>query len=339
MNTDEKVNCMSKSSSNVIGQCVTTPTENKAFQRNHSWSDVNKALSHRPLKHRASVDSDITILTNTSDSSVAVISESSIETIPDPKVKVTDLGEGQSQMECVFNQNLPLPLSSNNSLTTGGAQGVGSVHTNKKVNLNGIAEEQGEITPIGSPLSTSICSSMVSSVYENSLVTASEEDLNALVEDSKNVINHKAMLVTEDNNNGDNDVGIYDNSYTNDSIYDNNVENEHRTSSTQDTSDEVDNIAKEFHSAVTLDVESEAMANTSDQENIEEGQITLEINNGIQMETSVAEGESSGSVIGMVSSEELDFTVVDHRLKLYLMMHVLEDKDECQCAMEVGSMS
>ncbi|XP_069121342.1 serine/threonine-protein kinase 11-interacting protein-like [Argopecten irradians] len=302
----EKLNRMSKSSSNVGGgQSVTTPTENKAFQRNGSWSDVNKALSNKTLQHRTSVDSDITILTNTSESSVAVISESSIETIPDPKVKVTDKGQGQ----CVFKQDLPLPLSNN------GALGVGST---KKVNLNGIAEEQGEITPIGSPLSTSVCSSMVSSVYENSLVTASEEDLNAIVE-NRNVVNQKAVV--EDNNNGDNDTSIYDNSYHNDSIYDNSVDNEnHTSSSVQDTSDEVDNMTNEFHSA--LSIQSEVA---------HENGAGLTQGDSNQMETS-DEGETAGTVLSATTEDE-DFTAVDHRLKLYLMMNILEDGDECQCAL------
>ncbi|XP_033732622.1 serine/threonine-protein kinase 11-interacting protein-like [Pecten maximus] len=306
----EKLNRMTKSSSNVAGgQSVTTPTENKAFQRNGSWSDVNKALSNKTLQHRTSVDSDITILTNTSESSVAVISESSIETIPDPKVKVTDKDQGQ----CVFKQDLPLPMSCN------GASGVGST---KKVNLNGIAEEQGEITPIGSPLSTSVCSSMVSSVYENSLVTASEEDLNALVE-NRNVVNQKSPVAVEDNNNGENDTSIYDNSFKTDSIYDNSVDNDHRTSSTQDTSDEVDNITNEFQSALSLQNQSEV----PDEINAE-----FTNGNGNQMETS-DEGEPSGTVLS-ATMEDDDFTAVDHRLKLYLMMNILEDGDECQCALQ-----
>ncbi|OWF48594.1 serine/threonine-protein kinase 11-interacting protein-like isoform X2 [Mizuhopecten yessoensis] len=322
---DQRLHRMTKSSSNVAsGQSVTTPTENKAFQRNCSWSDVNKALSNKTQQHRTSVDSDITILTNTSESSVAVISESSIETIPDPKVKVADKDQGQEQLECVFKQDLPLPMSSIALASLGAAtEGVGAT---KKVNLNGIAEEQGEITPIGSPLSTSICSSMVSSVYENSLVTASEEDLNALVENT-NVINQKAPMAMEDNNNGENDVSIYDNSYNNDSIYDNNVDNEHRTSSTQDTSDEVDNITNEFHTALTSQNQSEG----PDQENSAEAQTTHGTSNGNHMETS-DEGESSGSVLATM--EDVDFTTVDHRLKLFLMMKILEDGEECQCSLQ-----
>ncbi|XP_060084955.1 serine/threonine-protein kinase 11-interacting protein-like, partial [Ylistrum balloti] len=314
----EKLQRMTKSSSSVTGeQSVTTPTENKAFQRNCSWSDINKALSHKTLQHRTSVDSDITILTNTSESSVAVISESSIETLPDPKVKVTDKDQGQ----CVFKQDLPLPMSNSGAHAS-------SLGSSKKVNLNGIAEEQGEITPIGSPLSTSVCSSMVSSVYENSLVTASEEDINSLIE-NRNMVNQKLPVAVEDNNNGenDNDTSIYDNSYNNDSIYDNNVDNEHRTSSTQDTSDEIDNITNEFHSALTTQNQSVV----PDQENGTEVQFSHGSTNGNQMEMS-DEGETSTTVLA--SAEDVDFTTVDHRLKLYLMMNILEDGDECQCALQ-----
>ena len=107
---------------------------------NKSWSDVRTSGSHSvPRGSVSSVESDITILaTNSSKGSVAVVSESN------------------QDVSTAGNQTFATREPAADHVTDG-----------KEADLQ--RNSQVIITPVGSPLSNSVCSSMVSSVYENTL--------------------------------------------------------------------------------------------------------------------------------------------------------------------------
>jgi hypothetical protein len=72
--------------------------DNPEYTGNESWSDLTKSMDSHHVKKRASMDSDITILTNDS-SSIAVISESSIETLAE---EIITLPEKQNKISIMI---------------------------------------------------------------------------------------------------------------------------------------------------------------------------------------------------------------------------------------------
>lgn len=157
----------------------------------NSWSDV-QASEQSLRKSRNSVDSDISVITNPSDASISVISESSVETI-------SETSKEQNAVDNCFATSTPQKLDKDD---------VYNSSVPKSLNLNGITEEE-EMTPVGSPLSNSICSSMVSSVYENTLSIDNDNQENSQVKDLT------VMKETSDleNNNGDSNIYSQDTRY------------------------------------------------------------------------------------------------------------------------------
>lgn len=313
---NDQFHCRSSTSDKISS--VTTPTENHAFQRNDSWSEV---LQNKQLNKRRSADSDITILTNASESSVTVISESSIETI-------SDLDQDEQNFtltkDSQYSQRLNLPLPSDNRTIP---ENIKHENGSPNKHLNGIMEETGETTPIGSPLSTSVCSSMVSSVYENSMNQESKENL--CVEDGVTGTDKVRANMSDDaENNNEEYKSIYDSHNDNDSvdIYDTSIVN--GTNNVSHTIDTLDNsTVPTGTSPIVHSVSSSEGVVVLDSDNLNSDKID-------SMETSVNSSHLTNSILE-ASCEEVDFTKIDHRVKLFLMMNVIEDADELNCAIEV----
>ena len=216
---------------------MTSSDDSACFHRDQSWSDVRRSVDtckstsrmnstesdisilNRTTHRENSNESDITILTSDSrhsgskrtsiesDISILTSDSSSITVIPNSSP------ENQQTLEVLQTQKkipdqLVTPPVSNLPL------GIAAPSSGKL--LKGISEE-GEVTPMGSPLSTSVCSSMVSSVYENSLTVNSNENLDM---DKDLVVNDVKIAGNEDsqNNNDDAHTSIYD--VESNSIYD-----------------------------------------------------------------------------------------------------------------------
>lgn len=276
--------------------------ENPEYIRNSSWSGVKKSNSHRVLK-RSSIDSDITILTNDSSSigvisestnessSIAVISESSNDMIAD---RILDVFSDNSEAKSAHNLTLPVRKTGLNS-----SQNCEIDIVSRK--LTGISEEAAVVTPMGSPLSSSICSSMVSSVYENTVTSPSTENIHQETVDSyKNCDNG-----FHDNHNGNEE-----------SIYDVFVTNDNKKFNLMHTKGEIDNR----ESSLTVDVLNSSET-AMDNSNLDYG------SGDVSME--------ADSVLK--SFCDTDFTNIDHRLKLFLTMTYLEENDieKLQCALKV----
>lgn len=276
--------------------------ENPEYIRNSSWSGVKKSNLHRVLK-RSSIDSDITILTNDSSSigvisestnessSIAVISESSNDMIAD---RILDVFSDNSEAKSAHNLTLPVRKTGLNS-----SQNCEIDIVSRK--LTGISEEAAVVTPMGSPLSSSICSSMVSSVYENTVTSPSTENIHQETVDSyKNCDNG-----FHDNHNGNEE-----------SIYDVFVTNDNKKFNSMHTKGEIDNR----ESSLTVDVLNSSET-AMDNSNLDYG------SGDVSME--------ADSVLK--SFCDTDFTNIDHRLKLFLTMTYLEENDieKLQCALKV----
>ncbi|XP_041372352.1 serine/threonine-protein kinase 11-interacting protein-like [Gigantopelta aegis] len=113
--------------------------------REKSASELQEAVKKDQRVRIASVDSDITVLTNPSECSISVISETSSD---NDNTKTSSAVTFDS-----FDAEMPTLVNSV----------AGDSSRNKEV-----------VTPLGSPLSNSICSSMVSSVYQNSVIAGDE---------------------------------------------------------------------------------------------------------------------------------------------------------------------
>ena len=124
---------------------MTSTRSHSQIKQTSSWSDFRSSGPQSvPRGSVSSVESDIAILaTNSSHCSISVISESNKEVI----------GAG--------------------SQIPGSGERV-SGHVTSETETDWIRDGQGNITPVGSPLSNSVCSSMVSSVYENTLAAETE---------------------------------------------------------------------------------------------------------------------------------------------------------------------
>lgn len=135
-------------------------TEVSSLRNNSSWSDVRKYGASRSGASGSvsSVESDITVLVgNASRGSISVISESSDEKL---KTSVTN-NQGNKTVSDVSGDTSD--LRSDNSITD-------------ESGITWTKGGKGLLTPVGSPLTNSVCSSMVSSVYENT-ITGSGEDV------------------------------------------------------------------------------------------------------------------------------------------------------------------
>ena len=133
------------------------------MKHNSSFSDMTSTRTHSQIKHTSSwsdfrgsapqsvprgsvssVESDIAIIaTNSSRGSMSAASESAKE---------------------VFDAGNQIPGSKEQ--VTG--------HVISEAGSDWIRDGQGNITPVGSPLTNSVCSSMVSSVYENTIAAETE---------------------------------------------------------------------------------------------------------------------------------------------------------------------
>ncbi|CAC5369450.1 unnamed protein product [Mytilus coruscus] len=277
--------------------------ENPEYIRNSSWSGVTKSNTHQVGK-RSSIDSDITILTNDSSSiaiisestnessSIAIISESSNDMIAE---RTHDVFSDNSEAKSVHNLTLPVRKAGLNS-----SQNSEIDIVSRK--LTGISEEAAVVTPMGSPLSSSICSSMVSSVYENTVTSPSTENIHQETVDSyKNC-----------------DNGFHDNRNGNEeSIYDVFVTNDNKEFNSMHTNGEIDNR----ESSLTVEVLNSSETTTVDNSNL-----------------NYDSGDVSMDADGVLKSFcDTDFTNIDHRLKLFLTMTYLEDNEteKVQCALKV----
>ncbi|XP_052092248.1 serine/threonine-protein kinase 11-interacting protein-like isoform X2 [Mytilus californianus] len=277
--------------------------ENPEYIKNSSWLGVTKSNS-RQVGKRSSIDSDITILTNDSSSiavisestnessSIAIISESSNDMIAD---RTHDGFSDNSEAKTVHNLTLPVRKAGLNS-----SQNCEIDIVSRK--LTGISEEAAVVTPMGSPLSSSICSSMVSSVYENTVTSPSTENLHQETVDSyKNCDNG-----FHDNHNGNEE-----------SIYDVFVTNDNKEFNSMHTNGEIDNR----ESSLTVEVLNSSETTTVDNSNLDydSGDVSMDADSVLK------------------SFCDTDFTNIDHRLKLFLTMTYLEENEteKVQCALKV----
>ncbi|XP_046575315.1 LOW QUALITY PROTEIN: serine/threonine-protein kinase 11-interacting protein-like [Haliotis rubra] len=276
-------------------ESVTTPIENKAFRR-QSWSDMDHGLMNKVSYPRyASQDSDITILTNPSEGSIAVISESSCETlsaltpVEDKKsiqeVLVEEVSEKEEVRGNVFKEEVKGNVFKEEVM-------VRSASEPKQLHIPSEQTDVGfdkDITPMGSPLSNSICSSMVSSVYQNS-------GLDGTKEDSKSESSPSRVSEVVPGSDGTDTPSIYDSGIAS------SIGKDKRTSF-HDKSDS----ASDINVIVT------------------EGQDVELVEEVVEV---VQTRERSHAVY------EHPFTHVDHHLKLHLMMNVFDDNEEFECILK-----
>lgn len=251
----------------------------------NSWSEMTSSEQGK-RKSRNSVDSDISVITNPSDASISVISESSVETISEPA------NEQNGENSCFVTST---PQKSD-------IKEADSVAVPRNLNLNGIVEEE-EITPVGSPLSNSICSSMVSSVYENSLSVNNEDQETSPVKDlaPQSVISSRTDIV---NNNGDS------------SIY----------SQLNATEDSVDNNSSSYETCEQNSTQDSTSQNL---------QAVVNKINGSDS-SSVLNDSGIEWLQRLDNQHHVDLSVVDHRVQLYLDMNVLEESESVQCCIRVS---
>ncbi|XP_067686278.1 serine/threonine-protein kinase 11-interacting protein-like isoform X2 [Haliotis asinina] len=276
-------------------ESVTTPIENKAFRR-QSWSDMDHGLMNKVSYPRiASQDSDITILTNPSEGSIAVISESSCETLSAvtpvedkrsiKEVLVEEVSEKEEAKGNVFKEELKGNVFKEEVI-------VRSASEPKQLHIPAEQTDVGfdkDITPMGSPLSNSICSSMVSSVYQNS-------GLDGTKEDSKSESSPSRVSEIVTGSDGTDTPSIYDSGIAS------SIGKDKRTSF-HDKSDSASDI-------------NVIVTEGADVELVEE------------VEEMVQTRERSHAMY------EHPFTHVDHHLKLHLMMNMFDDNEEFECILK-----
>ncbi|XP_078333098.1 serine/threonine-protein kinase 11-interacting protein-like isoform X2 [Crassostrea virginica] len=246
----------------------------------NSWSEMTSSEQAK-RKSRNSVDSDISVITNPSDASISVISESSVETISEPA------NEQNGENSCFVTST---PQKSD-------IKEADSVAVPRNLNLNGIVEEE-EITPVGSPLSNSICSSMVSSVYENSLSVNNEDQETSPVKDlaPQSVISSRTDIV---NNNGDSSI------YTQLNATEDSVDNNSSSYETCEQNSTQDSTSQNLQAVVNKINGSDSSSVLND--------------SGIEW------------LQRLDNQHHVDLSVVDHRVQLYLDMNVLEESESVQC--------
>lgn len=282
-----------------IGHMLTTPSiprsnstgkalsekqrEEEGLSHVNSWSDVTSSEQSKQ-KSRNSVDSDISVITNPSDASISVISESSVETISEPSNE-------HNADDSSFVTSTPQKSDKKEA---------DSVSVPRSLNLNGIVEEE-ELTPVGSPLSNSICSSMVSSVYENSLSVNDNQETSSNKDLSQSVINNKTDV---ENNNG----------------------NTSHESQLNGQDDSLDNNSSSYETC--------EQNSTQDSTSLNLQAVVNRINGS---DSSGVRNDSGFDWLKNLDNQHhVDLGIVDHRVQLYLDMNVLEQSETVQCCIRVS---
>lgn len=120
------------------------------------WKAGQKSAARDSL---TSVESDITVLAaNSSRASVAAMSQSSRESFTTPTTRTEQYASSTAES----NGNTGHVTSAKCQMIDNGE-------------VNWTKDKQGQLTQCGSPLSNTVCSSMVSSVYENTLAGSGED--------------------------------------------------------------------------------------------------------------------------------------------------------------------
>lgn len=136
------------------------------LQGNTSWSDVRRYGARDSV---SSVESDIAILaSHSSKSNTALITQTSHE-------DMVILSTGGTQVT---------PSTSISVMAEhAGAKNILTDVSGADISQDGIhwtMDGKGQVTPVGSPLTNSVCSSMISSVYENTISgTVNETEINS----------------------------------------------------------------------------------------------------------------------------------------------------------------
>ncbi|KAK3105989.1 hypothetical protein FSP39_010321 [Pinctada imbricata] len=310
-----------------------TPGDPEGFHRELSWSDVRQSIKQGTSRLN-STESDITIITDESrkdgskrQSLIGSI-ESDISILTSDSSSIAVLSSNSNGVEQSIGGKTDAPVSQENLDIPNSSSMRVSVPPGGLL-LKGISEE-GDTTPYGSPLSNSVCSSMVSSVYENSLVANSNESLtteNSQRKDS--VLSNSHREDTQNNNHGD--VSIYDST----SIYDNDADGGDTIYSTNESKDGYLSMGNSTNENGTA-----SLTNVSNTQKKSDHSQTLEERSTADLTS--FNSESSLTVLDAITngtwltshdqshdqSCDLDFTKIDHKLKLYLVMHVLEEDDE-----------
>jgi hypothetical protein len=250
------------------------------------------------------MDSDITILTNDR-SSIAVISESSIETLAENQSD--DVFGDKSENKAYPNPHLSLPVG---KFSHSPSQSSDVEVMPRK--LAELSEESVVLTPIGSPLSSSICSSMVSSIYENTVTSPSTENI------------HQESITGNPYQNCDNGR-IDNNNGREESIFDN-----HTGTNNNDKLVPSDDINGSIDNRRLPSYNSDGFVPTETS--------TLNEDNSIYDNSANFCKDSQFSNLDVLKSYcDIDFTKIDHRLKLFLTMNFLEENDteKLQCAFKV----
>jgi hypothetical protein len=300
-----KQTAIPKSYSTGTSMCdMVKQDDNPEYTGNESWSDLTKSMDSHHIKKRASMDSDITILTNDR-SSIAVISESSIETLAENQSD--DVFGDKSENKAYPNPHLSLPVG---KFSHSPSQSSDVEVMPRK--LAELSEESVVLTPIGSPLSSSICSSMVSSIYENTVTSPSTENI------------HQESITGNPYQNCDNGR-IDNNNGREESIFDN-----HTGTNNNDKLVPSDDINGSIDNRRLPSYNSDGFVPTETS--------TLNEDNSIYDNSANFCKDSQFSNLDVLKSYcDIDFTKIDHRLKLFLTMNFLEENDteKLQCAFKV----
>lgn len=267
--------------------------------------------------HMASVDSDITILghhDSVGSLGAASSKSSDTETITTetrsiPATKLTPAtkfltleAQLESRTEAGLNPLAHAATASVNNTSDG---------THKGVNRDKQSVESTEVTPLGSPLSSSVCSSMVSSIYYNSLQPNTSSSNTYLTASEQNSVVGEGEGGSGKDEDEELETSIYDMSGT----------------SVRTRSPHKESISSEVEVLMVEQAVNETLASgdvSSDRHSDEHDETfddSDKVDGGAGAETGEVRSDASGG-------SEYDFDRLDHRLALHLMMAVFDNSEE-----------
>lgn len=318
------VHSPSRSEEKIGNSKLSVPNfENIKFRKVNSLPDISRRVSllNRPnFRDRiSSGDSDITILNDASESSVGTVQQyMTISSSSDDGGLCSIMSTNTAAQNDEKNKNSEhSPCHDDRDRTLG-------QHSTIK-----------EVAPMGSPLSNSVCSSMVSSVYQNALGDALEySSLPYTGNLDKGPSIEKILDDTDGANVSQNvqtDKVIHH--YSDDDIYStsgNRTQKTFRKASYENSTsyDSAENESTINPKSATFYVGSPESTRSS-----KDDSTSLDLS--LSMDTSLDASRDNEKTIKWNYE---DFTQIDHRLKLHIMMNLFDGEAEvCECILMVSA--
>ena len=156
---------------------VRSSTSQSQMKQNSSFSEMTSTRSHSQIKHTSSWSD----FRGSEPKSVPRGSVSSVES--DIAILATNSSRGSISVASELNKEV---FGAGNQIPSSREPVAGQV--TREPGADWLRDGEGNITPVGSPLSNSVCSSMVSSVYENTIAAETETAQNTDVQDGITII-------------------------------------------------------------------------------------------------------------------------------------------------------